>query len=219
MAAGPLLLLNGTRHVTVTNISLHYADWSFRTMRDGMSANKTSGSVQEASFLPSAALQLTNTSHCTVDGVAIEHVGEDGIWVEGGAVYTTIRNTLVNDVGGSGIRVGRGKPLDNTPDGTAFASISDTTVVHGGRVFPGAGGIVIQKTSHNLVEHCEVAYFHAHGISVGWTWDYRSTEANHNVVRDNHVHHLGNGVPAPYNNIIICTIIITHTHTNTHTHI
>ena len=191
--AGPLVLLNGSSHVAVANLTLQHADWSFREIR-GQYANTSSGAVQEASFLGSAALHLANTSHCAIEGVTVQHVGEHGIWTEQGAVHTAIRETLVADTGAGGIRVGRGKPLENTGDGTAFTTITDSTVVFGGQVFPGSGGIMIQKSNNNVVQNCEVAYHHAHGISVGWTWDYRPSEAQHNIVRDCHVHHLGNGV-------------------------
>ena len=185
---GPLLRLENTTRVTVANLSFEHTDWGIAAV------NTSSGTVQEASFLAEAAVHLRNATHCRLEGVAVERVGAHGIWIEGGSSHNTVRGCLVRDTAAGGIRVGRGKPLINTPDGTAHTAILDSTVVHGGAVFPGAGGIIVQKVSHTLVQNCEVAYFNAHGISVGWTWDYRPSEASQNTVRDCYVHHLGNGV-------------------------
>ena len=43
------------------------------------------------------------------------------------------------------------------------------------------------------MRQCEVAFFSHCGISAGWTWDYVPSEAHHNTIEYNKVHHVGNG--------------------------
>ena len=115
------------------------------------------------------------------------------MWVENASSHNTIDSTLVRDTGAGGIRVGTGKPLRDAPDGSDHNTLVDSTLVQGSAVFHEGNGLLIQKVSHTTVLRCEVAYFNHVGISVGWTWTYTPSEANHNVVQDCHVHHLGNG--------------------------
>jgi hypothetical protein len=65
---------------------------------------------------------------------------------------------------------------------TSNTTIVDCTVVDGSHVYHEGNGILIQHSSFNAVIRTEVAYFNHIGISVGWSWDYSPSMANHNVV-------------------------------------
>jgi hypothetical protein len=159
--AGDLLLLNNTKAVTIHSQTFEHADWSI------MRTNTSSGECQAASFLNSAALHLHNSSGCTLSNITVEHVGEYGIWIEAASADNFVEASMVRDSGAGGIRVGTGKPLQNTPDGSDGNSIVNSTFVLGSHVYHEGNGILVQKVSHTKVARCEVAYYSHIGISIG----------------------------------------------------
>jgi len=187
---GDLVVLAGTTGVTLRNLTVSHTDWGADMAR----VMTSSGGCQAASWLNSSAVRLTEgTTQSLLEGFGVSHVGEYGLWIHGGSTHNTVRDAVVSDLGAGGIRIGTGKPLMDVPDGTAFNQILDTTVVLGSHVFHEGNGILLQKSSFNTISHCEVAFFNHCGISVGWTWDYVPSEAHHNTIEFNRVHHVGNG--------------------------
>ena len=194
--SGDLLKLDGARGVTMQGQSFMHADWSIGSLSGG--TNVSSGNCQAASFLNTAAVHLRNSSGCIWRNNTVEHVGEYGIWMENASSHNLIDSSLVRDTGAGGIRIGVGKPLVpeiGGMDGSDHNTITDSTFVQGSAVYHEGNGVLLQKVSYTTVKNCEVAYYNHVGISVGWTWQYLngSTEAHHNIVRDCHAHHFGNG--------------------------
>eukprot|EP00041_Stephanoeca_diplocostata_P038006 m.1468317 g.1468317 ORF g.1468317 m.1468317 type:complete len:809 (+) comp25139_c0_seq13:1209-3635(+) len=187
--AGDLLVLNGTSDVTFEDFTIEGTDWSIDP------TNSSSGTVQAASFLATAAVHLVNASSCVLDNVTIVRVGTNGVWVDHGCSNTSVLGCYVADTGAGGIRIGRGKPLPEAdmvaPVGTR---VENSTVVWGSHVYREGNGILLQHSSNNTIARNEVAFFGHCGISVGWTWDYTiPSGAVENIIRGNLVHHVGNG--------------------------
>lgn len=180
---GDLVVLDGAQDVTLQGVSLQHVDWN-RT-----EALTQSGNRQAASFTTAAALRLHNASGCSLVKSSVERVGGYGVWLHGGSVDCSVQASLVRDTGAGGIRLGAGNA-----DGTSAITIANTTVVYGGAVFPAGNGILVQRASHNMIVHNEVAYFDHVGVCLGWTWDYSPSGAHNNTLMDNHVHHVGNGI-------------------------
>jgi hypothetical protein len=187
--SGDLFVVRGTVGLQVSGVAFHHADWSISP------TNTSSGNVQAASFLDTAAVHLVNTTSVILTNCDVEHVGEYGIWVEGGSRHAVLDGVLVRDSGAGGLRIGRGKPLVDEPaDGrTGNTTVIDSTFVLGSHVYHEGNGILLQHSSGNTVQRTEVAHYNHVGISVGWTWDFSPSQAHHNLIEECHVHHLGNG--------------------------
>eukprot|EP00038_Savillea_parva_P029673 m.72673 g.72673 ORF g.72673 m.72673 type:complete len:990 (+) comp8796_c0_seq1:170-3139(+) len=187
--SGNLFVINGTRDVSVTGVSFQHADWSISP------TNTSSGNVQAASFLDSAAVHAVGAIDLSMTDCDVMHVGEYGIWIEGRSRNVLLDGVWTQDTGAGGLRIGRGKPLSDEPPGatTGNVTVTDCTFVFGSHVYHEGNGILLQHASNNTIQRTEVAHHNHCGINVGWTWDYSPSAANHNIVQDCHVHHLGNG--------------------------
>jgi len=173
-------------HIVLRGISFRHTDWhvpSKTAMADG----------QAATFLP-ATVHLQGTRYCVNDGCEIVHVGTYGVWFDEGARDNCLVRSEIHDLGGGGVRIGRGQTAAS-PGLSADRNLVDNCYVHhGGRVFPAGCGVLIQRGSYNRITHNEIAFFYYTGLSIGWSWGYASSTAHHNEAAFNHVHHLGQGV-------------------------
>eukprot|EP00047_Mylnosiga_fluctuans_P022697 m.124565 g.124565 ORF g.124565 m.124565 type:complete len:740 (+) comp9351_c1_seq1:9-2228(+) len=189
IVVGDLVRIENCTNVTIAGIAIMHADW------DRPHALQHSGNVQAASFLQTAAVHFVGSTKCSLIDTEVAHYGEYGVWFDSNSTGNAVIHAFVHDGGAGGIRVGRGNPLPDEPlDGRSGGNLIDeSTVVLGSHVFREGNGVLLQKTSGNELARSEVAFFNAVGVSVGWTWDYQPSEANHNYIHDNHIHHLGNG--------------------------
>jgi hypothetical protein len=61
-------------------------------------------------------------------------------------------------------------------------------------VFFSAIGIFIKDSFGNCVKGNEIYNLEYTGISCGWVWGYNESTTHHNIIEDNHIHHLGSGL-------------------------
>jgi hypothetical protein len=73
-------------------------------------------------------------------------------------------------------------------------SVTGCQIASGGRRAPAAVGVWIGKSSNNLVQRNTIEDFYYTGISVGWTWGYAASEADHNLIRLNRIGKIGQDV-------------------------
>ncbi len=141
-------------------------------------------SSQAATDVP-GAIFLTHASRCAIRQCRVEHVGTFAIEVGAGCRDVEIARNRLTDLGGGGVKVGHGSQR---------TMVADNEIAHGGRLFMSAVGIWVGHSAGNQIVHNLIQDLHYSGISVGWQWNFKPSQAVSNIVEYNHIHDLGHGL-------------------------
>lgn len=165
-------------------LKMHYTEYTIAP--EGIS------DAQAAYTLP-AAFEATGARHCTVDRCEIAHAGTYGLWFRAGCQYNSLTHSEITDMGAGGVRIGEGgNPASENE--AALWNVVDNNFLHdGGLMFREAVGVWMGRTSYNRLSHNEICDFRYSGISIGWSWGYQESSANHNIIEFNNVHDVGKG--------------------------
>ena len=169
-------------HLVLRGLSFRHADWKHDRSRiaDG-----------QAAVHLSAAVVATGALDCVLEDCEIAYVGEYGLILGEGCKRNRVFRSHIHDLGGGGVRLGE-TVLHPEPERQTSHNVVDNCFIHdGGHVFQAGIGVWIGRSSHNTISHNDICDFYYSGCSVGWSWGYAASTANHNVFEYNHIHNIG----------------------------
>ncbi|MEI6500374.1 MAG: right-handed parallel beta-helix repeat-containing protein, partial [Armatimonadota bacterium] len=172
-------------NLTFRGLSFQHAEWLHDPTRmcDGQAAIDTT-----------AALVGNGVRDCTFENCEIAHVGEYAMILGDGCQRNTVVHCEVHDLGAGGIRLGTTDLPKDVEQQASHNTIDNCLIYDGGHVFEAGIGVWIGRSSYNSVSHNEICDLKYSGCSVGWSWGYAPSTANHNTFEYNHIHHIGQGV-------------------------
>jgi len=123
----------------------------------------------------------------------IAQTGTYSFWFRRGCSNCKINHCYMHDLGGGGVKIGETTLRTAVNEITSNITVDNNIITDGGHIFPCAVGIIIFHASDNKLTYNEISNLRYSGISVGWVWGYAYSPSKRNIVRFNHIHHLGWG--------------------------
>lgn len=183
-----LLMLEGTarqplKHVVLKGLRMaHTAAWVAPFIDS-----------QAATGVP-AAVVAQYTHDLRLEGCTFELMAGHGLWLRKGTQNAVVSRNTFRQLGAGALRVGELALSWNDEDRVSHHRIEDNVIEDTGRLFPGAVALWVGQSAHNRIAHNLIRRTSYSGISVGWTWGFGGSQARNNVIENNWLHDIGQGV-------------------------
>ena len=139
------------------------------------------------------AVIFEDAKGCSVEGCRLHGVGIHGIEIRTGCRDIRIENNEITDLGAGGIKIFGGAYGAPEEKMTTHITVRGNEIASCGRRYAAGCGILANHTARMEISENHIHHTDYSGISVGWVWGYAESSTYGNIIRRNHIHHIGMG--------------------------
>lgn len=121
----------------------------------------------------------------------IHHVGVHGVEIKPGSRFVRLEGNTIEHICAGGISIWGGEIKEPEGNMTFGCVVRKNRIAHCGQRFEAGNGILLRHASNNEISENEVCHIEYSGITVGWVWGYADSSTYGNIIRGNHIHHIG----------------------------
>lgn len=188
-----IITIRGSQEYPIQNVRLKNLD--IMVSRGDYSSNGLASDEQSVNKAH-AAVEIENASYCSVEDCKVTMVGVHGIAVLKNTHDIRIENSELTQLGAGGVKIfGVGYSEDEAEQKkyTHNITVRGCKISHGGKRYAAGCGILANFVNSCEFSDNEICHFDYTGISCGWDWGYHEANTNQNIIKGNHIHHIGMG--------------------------
>jgi len=149
--------------------------------------------IQSVCWAP-GAISYRNAARCSIRSCFIHGVGIHAVEIKTGCQNIRIENNRIEDICAGGVKIFGGEAWDAPEMMTGNCIVRGNTITRCGRRYAAGVGVLVCHAANNEISENEISYLDYSGISVGWIWGYAESTSYGNIIRGNHIHHIGMGL-------------------------
>ncbi|HVT13633.1 MAG TPA: right-handed parallel beta-helix repeat-containing protein [Fimbriimonadaceae bacterium] len=140
------------------------------------------------------AIRFEGARDCKLLDSDIRHTGAYAVEIGPACKDVTVGVNTMEDLGAGGVKVGE-MTWQRDPGLVTERCVIDSNVIQGGgRLHPAAVGVWVGQNPFIKIQNNLIRDFYYTGISVGWSWGYQPNGAHDNLIADNRISMIGQGV-------------------------
>lgn len=155
---------------------------------------KAPAGAPQAAVEVGGAIEVSRAERVTFQGCDFSALGWYGLQINEGATDVSVERCRFVDLGAGGLCANGSDAKGPLGLRSGAIKISDCTFQKGGRVWPSAVAVLLRHVNDCVVTHNAISDFYYTGISCGWSWGYGPSVANNNLISNNHIWNIGQGV-------------------------
>ncbi len=171
--------------VELRGLAFQHAEWQ-------LPANQA-GDSQSAAMVP-GAIRFTGAIDCAVTDCVISHCGTYGIEVGSGCHDIRLVGNECADLGAGGLIIGGADAKSPDALRTSRITATDNRLHHLGEIHRSGAGILSMHAAECVYAHNLIHHLYYTGISVGWVWGYAPNASHGNLIAENDIHDVGQGL-------------------------
>ena len=140
------------------------------------------------------AIRFENAEDCALENCRIICAGVHAVEINKGCDSIRIEGCHIEEAGAGGVKIW-GTKADEAEDirPTGHCVISGNHITNCSKRYAAGCGVLICHSAHNEVSNNEISNLEYSGVSVGWVWGYDASSTYGNIIKNNHIHHIGQG--------------------------
>ncbi len=142
------------------------------------------------------AVTFEYAENCALENCHLHGLGLHAVEILHGCSGICVEGCRMEQLGGGGVKVlgAAAEELEYSPgNATHHITVENCVISYVGLRYAAACGILVCHAHSNRIADNEICHLAYTGISLGWVWGYGPNSTYGNLVRGNHIHHIGMG--------------------------